>query len=887
MNNQLFKLTSLSAALVVAGITSFPAFSQTVADDVERIEITGSKIKRADIESASPLSIITEHDISISGISNVEDLLQEMAFSAGVAGNSTNAYWTSGGYGTAQVNLRGLGIKRTLVLINGRRVVAGGTGANSSVDLNIIPTSLISRIEVLKDGASAIYGADAVAGVVNIITKESFDGASFNYKAGMSDKGDGENQELSLTLGGNFDRGSALVSLNFSDSSAVRQSDRIDCAMTGTPQGELECFGSGTTEGGRALLADGSGVQFSQDEANPQDFGPYNNAEHGFEWIPYLNAVNPMQRFNISSIVNYDINDTTRLFTEAMYSKRKGEQIVTPRNSFAGIKVDADFAYNPTGQDLEFQRRRNSELGAPYFFQETDTIRVVVGLAGELANDWQWDVSYNYGRNTGVDGWTFDIDSAKAAQTLDDSVCTYDNSNGIPCGNWFGVNQLSDEVIEYVKYRREGTGGNTMRNWSANLSGDITELDAGTVSFASGIERRWEAGWRNPDSTVLRNGKEDPISGSFDVTEAFVELSLPLLADVAMVEELTAQVAARYSDYNTAGSKSTYKLGVTWKIDQSLMLRGVQSTAFRAPAITELFGGTNGENLRTIDPCENATGTIAENCLADGLASDFKQDGTTILTSVGGNPQLGAESADTTTIGIVWEPTFSDGLSATVDYFNIEIEDAITSVNGSDILKLCYEDPTGNAKFCDSFTRHPITGQVNQLNQRPVNAAVEKVSGLDLNLNYHFELSGLQAKAMLDVTRLLKHQSTPFSGQPTIDRVGYITEDQGSYTKWRSNASFAIASDEWSATYSMRYIGSADDVNGSSEDPLGQHVGGVVYNDIAATYQLSEGLTLSAGVDNLFDRKAPYLTSWNDANTDVMTYDLLGRRGFVKMSYSF
>jgi outer membrane receptor protein involved in Fe transport len=885
------RISPVCSAMIVAGLvsTSYSLQAQEKSD-VERIQITGSKIKRTDIETASPVSVITSADISISGISNVEDLLQEMSFSAGVAGNATNAYWTNGGYGTAQVNLRGLGIKRTLVLLNGRRVVGGGTGANSSVDLNMIPSSMIERIEVLKDGASAIYGADAVAGVVNIITKKEFEGAEFNAKAGMTDKGDGENQDINLTLGSDFDRGNAVVNISYANTSAVRQSDRIECSKYGTEEGTFECFGSSTTEGGRALLADGSQVQFNQDPnvaQNGNNYGPYNGAQHSFFYIPYLNAVSPTERVNLSSFVNYQINENTKLFTEASYSNRQGEQIVTPRNGFRGIKVDADFAYNPTGQDLEFTGRRNTELGAPYFFQETDTVRIVSGLAGTLSNQWEWDFAYNYGRNTGNDGWTFDMDPDRAAQTLDDSICTYDNSNGIPCGDWFGKNELSQAVIDYVKYRREGTGGNEMRSWSANLNGDLFELPAGQVGFAVGAESRTEKGWRNPDSTVLRNGLEDPISGSFDVKEVFTEFSVPLLSNAALAKNLTAELAARYSDYSTAGSETTYKMGITWNINDSLMLRGVRSTSFRAPVITELFGGTNGENLRTIDPCENATGVIATNCQAAGVPADFVQDGTTILTSVGGNPELQAESADTTTLGLVWQPEFLEGFSATLDYFNIEIEDSITSVNGSDMLKLCYEDPIGNAQFCDTFTRHPVTKQVDMLNQRPVNAAAEKVSGVDLNTAYKFAVFGMDSRINLDITHLLEHESTPFAGQPTIDKVGYITEDQGSYTEWRSNLSYTLTADSWSTTYSLRYIGGADDVNGGDFDPLGKAVGSVVYSDLAASYFFSQSLKLSVGVDNMFDKKAPYLTSWNDANTDVMTYDLLGRRGFAKLTYRF
>lgn len=176
---------------------------------------------------------------------------------------------------------------------------------------------------------------------------------------------------------------------------------------------------------------------------------------------------------------------------------------------------------------------------------------------------------------------------------------------------------------------------------------------------------------------------------------------------------------------------------------------------------------------------------------------------------------------------------------------------------------------------------------MDQLNQRPVNAAIEKVSGIDLSTVYSFSWFGLNSKLNLDVTRLLEHESTPFAGQPVIDKVGLITEDQGSYTKWRANVAVHLMAEEWSATYSLRYIGAADDVNGSDADPLGKSVASVIYSDLALAYFFSDALTLSVGIDNMFDKKPPYLTSWNDANTDVMTYDLLGRRGFAKVNYQF
>ncbi|MBU2925563.1 TonB-dependent receptor [Colwellia sp. 1_MG-2023] len=882
------KKSLLFTAMLVA-FNCNQSYAEVQNDGIEKMTVTGSHIKRADLETASPLSVITAEQIALSGIVNVEDLLQRMSFSAGVAGNATNAYWTSGGYGTAQVNLRGMGIKRTLVLLNGRRMVNGGTGANSSADLNTIPTGIIKRIEILKDGASAIYGADAVAGVVNIITKDDIDGVTFMAKAGASDEGDGEHQEFNLNIGSTFDRGNFILSANYVNTEAVRQSDRIDCAKEeivhddGTS--ELSCFGSSTTEGGRALLADGQSVQFNQDtQGDGNAYEAYDSQKHAFTWIPYLNAVSPSQRLNLAATVNYQLTEQVNLFTEAMYSNRQSEQIVTPR-SLSSIYVSKDFDYNPTGQDLELTNRRNTEFGAPFFFQETNTIRLVLGLNGEFSNNWHWDTAYNYSRNTGNDGWTFDLDSAKAADTLNEDVCSYEEGASIPCGDWFGVDELSQEVIDYVKYRREGNGGNEMRSFTFNLGGDLTELPAGTLAFATGIEHRYESGWRNPDSTVLSNGGEDTIDGDFNVTEAFVEFSIPLLSDLPLMKSLHAEVASRYADYSTFGDKTTYKLGLTWQIFDNLMVRGVKSTAFRIPMLTEQFGGTNSENLRTIDPCEGATGAIATNCLAAGVPANFEQDGTTVLTAVGGNPDVNPESADTLTLGIVWQASFLEGLSATVDYFNIEIDDAITAVNGSDVLKLCYTDPNAYSEYCDSFSRHSVTNQVISLNQRPVNAAQEKVSGVDFNVQHNGEINGFNTKIELEATRLLAHENTPLPGQAINDLLGKITEDQGSYTKWRGNLGFTLEAQSWATHYAIRYIGGADDVNGGG--PIGSSVPSITYHDVQASYQVNNNFSLSAGIDNLFDKSAPFLTSWNDANTDVMTYDLLGRRGYLKLNVNF
>ena len=410
-------------------------------------------------------------------------------------------------------------------------------------------------------------------------------------------------------------------------------------------------------------------------------------------------------------------------------------------------------------------------------------------------------------------------------------------------------------------------------------------LPAGEIGFAVGVEDRSEDGWRNPDSTVLANGGESEISGSADVTEVYGELSIPLLADVPLVQNLDVSVAARWSDYSAFGSNTTYKLGAVWQINEQVTIRSVVSTAFRVPTIVEQEGSTNAENLITVDPCEGATGVTATNCLADNVPAGFIQDGNTVLTGVGGNPNVEPEDADTLTIGIVLEPAFLEGFTATIDYFDIKMENAINAVDGSDQLRLCYLDPSLYAQFCNSFTRDPITRQVDFLSKRPVNAAKEEVSGIDMVFTYGTDIGRYGTMFTLRATHLLKHENQANPAAEVEILRGKITADRGSFAEWRANMSAKVFADRWSASWSARMIGEADDENGGG--PIGSTVDNVFYHDLHFGYDVTDSLRLSLGVDNLFDESAPYITSWNDVNTDVFTYDLMGQRWFMQASYEF
>lgn len=897
-------LASAISALLLVGLNS-GANAQTTPEspapseptELGTITVTGSHIKRAAISGVGPVTVIDRETIERSGATSVETLLQRIPASAGFAGNQTNAYWAENGYGTTQVNLRGLGINRTLVLLNGRRVVNGGTGANSSVDLNIIPIAMVERIEVLKDGASAIYGADAVAGVVNLITKRNFDGVEASVRHGQTFEGDGEEKSADLTWGTTGEAGSLMAGISYSETGTVNMADRAACGL-GERDGELVCFGSSSTIGGRAVLPDGTSINFNQDPNGDGDFyEPYSSARHNFNSNPYLNAVNPIKRVSFNAFGNLNVSENVSAFAELMYTHRESDQIATPGTLgiYRPILISADHPTNPTGEDLLLQRRRLLEGGVREFYQETDTSRLVLGLNGRLGMNWDWNVAFNVGRNTGIDGSTNVANLDRVEQTLDTSVCSNASGAAIPCADYLGYGDVSQAVLDYIMFTSRDTGGNSQESFTANLSGDLFELPAGPVGMATGIEVRKEEGWRDPDpltvASIANTNQQDPIAGEYLAKEAFVEFAVPLLADTFLAQSLTLNAAGRYSDYDLFGSDTNYKVGLDWQVVPSLKIRANYATAFRIPNIPELFGGVAEGNLTTTDPCSGwssqpSTSVIYQNCQASGVPVGYVQLGNTILTTVGGNPDLEPEDARTLTIGAVWTPEFFSGLTLTLDYFKIDIDNAIQRIDGSTKLSVCYDTPGLAHEFCSSetFTRNPLTGEVDFLSSQPVNAATERVSGVDLGVLYEFGLADWRNTLAWDVSYLNNYDVRPFDGADEIQYAGKITGGRGSYAQWRSFASLTTERGPWSGTYSVQYIGRADDIN-AAEGDIGDHAPSLTYHNAQAKYAFGEQADIAVGVDNLWDKQAPFIQSWTDANTDTMTYDLLGRRWNVKLTY--
>ncbi|MEX0735263.1 MAG: TonB-dependent receptor [Steroidobacteraceae bacterium] len=892
MNSKLLTIC-IAANLGTLTPTAFVA-AQEAADEramIDEILVTGSRIKRMDIDGVGKVSILTADDFAKVGAVSIDQVLKYSPFTAGAqAGTESNYLSAKEGYGTASVNLRGLGQNRTLVLVNGRRFVADGSGANSVVDLNAIPVNMIDRVETLLDGSSAIYGADAVAGVVNIITRRSFDGLQFDASYGVTEENDAEYSDFSLMFGRESDDRGFVISANYTDRAEARSKDRrfSECFFE-EEAGEKFCSGSSSTAGGRGTAETLGNVQFNQDPNGDGDsFVPYSFALHAFDFQEFFNLTAPYDRTNISANGFIDLTDNIRLFTENTYSMRNSNTEASPA-SFANLFFSATYPHNPTGEDLTLRRRMVEEgFGARIWEQEVSLFRTVLGLEGAIDNGWNWDVSANYGKSESDEIFTNAIDVLNLEATIDEANCVAPSAT--QCVDWFGVNDPSPEALAFINATVPTVGENVQTSLAANISGDMFVMSGRPAGFAAGIEySRDEGKYRRIFTRPTLSGgggSTEPIDADLSSTEFYAEATLPLAAS------LDLNLAARYSDYSDFDSEFTYKIGGDWRVTDSFRLRSTYSTSVRTPNIRELYT-TEEINFTTfVDPCDqwesSSDPNLTANCAAD-VGPGFTQSELFVEVDYPGNQDLNPETADTFTFGAVFEPGIVDGLVLTLDYYQIDIDDSIRNVPPSAALEQCYFSANKSHPTCDDIVRNIFSGDVIFLAVPLVNAAKEKMRGVDFGARYGFQAFNSDLAVNWD-TSYLDQFDIEFAGaRSTIEWAGTISNGEGghgSYTKWRSNLSLDVDRERWGASYRISYIGDAD----SQFQRLGATapgVGSVMYHSLEGSFRLTDKLVLLGGVNNLFDKDPPYYTDPIDQNTDPFTYDLLGRRFFVKASYRF
>ncbi|QSX35125.1 TonB-dependent receptor [Shewanella avicenniae] len=823
---------SLFAAIATGSVSTVSAYAAD-GDKVERIEVTGSRIQRQDMESASPVTSISAEAISAQGYTSVDQLLQEQTSMAGAALGATS---NNGSGGTAQVDLRGMGAQRTLVLLNGRRMVSSGTGADSAVDLTTIPVAMIQRVEILKDGASAVYGSDAIAGVVNIITKKDFDGFQLDAKSSTTDRGDGQTYEMSGLYGFNTDNGgNYTIGAAFSKRNGVIQGDRAwvePGASSFIPEGTL---------GGMRAAADGT----------------WYARDYGYDYTQDSYFQTPSKRYSVFANMTQELGNDLVLSGELLYTKRKSNQQMAaqPANLDLAVCTDTltsncitlDSAMTAAGIEAENglvnYRRRTNEVGPRIYSQDTDTYRASVDLQGyaNIGNGMSWDVSYTYGKNEATSGTANSINATWMSNAIYANQDAYFYGAGIPA-----------EDIDAISYMETNKGGNEQHDVQANLSGDLFEVSGGAVSFAIGAEYRYEEGFFNPDPIIVAGestaAQQDPTKGHYDVISFYQEVSVPF------TEKLTGDFAFRYDEYSTFGKATTWKVGLTYRVIDDLMLRGVAATGFRAPNVSELFGGNSGSFDYLDDPW--------------GREQDSQ-----ILVNRTSDPDLQPEESESFTAGLVYSPSFLDGFSTTIDYWKFNITGAITRVDVQDRLDACH---AGNADAC-AVINVTSDGDLTNLTAALTNVGTVKTSGVDINVAYKFEALGLDWAINNDATYLIGYE------QDGISYEGSVDGNFGAYAKWRNNFSITASQDDWSVMYYNRFIDSMTDLGLND----GTKADSIIYHNIVATYHFTDALSLSAGVKNFTDEDPSWVSNGSDGGTSPEVYDVVGRQIYGNVSYKF
>lgn len=780
----------VAGAVGFAGMHAEPVRAQDAAEakettELSKVLVTGSRIRRVDAETSQPVFSVSRADIDAQGLTSIGDVIQNLTAN----GSALNTTFNNGGNGESRVSLRNLGSNRTLVLVNGRRWV-GGTGLGGAVDLNTIPTAAVERIEVLKDGASTIYGSDAIAGVVNIILRTDFEGAEANAYYGEFSKGDGERQSYDFLVGSHSDRFSSMFGAQYVKEEPVFAGER---AISSEPlAGTGVAFGSSTTPFGRFQVCtdpnvqnpfdcpaaqrrrpDGSAGQFTYDPGQSGlNYRPF-TANDFFNFAPLNYLLTPQERYSIFTSGSFEITDSIRFKATATYNNRRSEQLLAAMPIVLGtgpgagtqaqtIQISKDSIYNPFGAPVVRIQRRAVETGGRSFGQNVDTFQYTGALEGEfqLADRYfYWDAGWTYANNKSNDKTDGLFNVLALRQALGPSMLV----NGVPTCvatpgdastaingcvplNLLGAEgSITPEMLAFSSFQAHDQGGFEMLDYFANLSGDLFELPGGTAGFALGLEHRRESGFDRPDALIgsgnTTGNSRTPTTGQTTVDEGYLEISLPALKDLPFAKELTFSLATRISDYDGIPSTTRSKFGVQWKPFDDLMVRANWSQGFRAPSIAELFTGVADNFPQLSDPCNNVNfGSLSaaqqQACIAQGVPNGgYDQGNPQIRTSVGGNPNLQPETAVTRTIGLVYSPSYLPGFDLSLDWWKIHLGNIVSTVGAQTILDNCVQSLNTDTTTCQLFNRNS-DGSIANLLDASINAGFSDTEGYDLTINY-------------------------------------------------------------------------------------------------------------------------------------------------------
>ena len=959
-NNKLAKSVKLACAFGAASAAIFSTNMAVAQEDVtaeeavEKISVTGSRIRKVDFVSNAPVATVGEEQFELTATVNTESLLNTLPqVVPGLDRTSNNP-----GNGTATVDLRGLGTNRTLVLINGLRAVP--TTAGGTVDINSIPTALIKDVEVLTGGASAVYGSDAVAGVVNFILKDDFEGVDIATGYEITEEGDAEIWNADFTIGGNFadGKGNVVFNINYTDRSDLFQGDRdfASVAQFDDGAGGLEPGGSSGVPataifaGGFAGFApDSSGIIFNQDGGvRPFVAGGATNDFYNFAPVNYIQL--PQERHQITAIGSYDVTDNAEIYARAMFTDSNvpqqlaatpifqsstftldGNPYITPEaqqtiSDAIGGDVDTDGdGIADTGSAL--LRRRMLEVGPRRSQSNFQSYQMVTGVRGSIGDTaWTYDVFYQTGQVTQTEAQLGNVNRGRFDQALllatdeDGNVlldengnpsCADGSENGATIGcaplNIFGEGNISEDAAAFLRTAVSSSAVFDQIMWGGSIAGDSGEwfeLPGGPVGIAVGYEHRKEDFEFLPSQdlaagTIAGFNGAPPVAGGYSTSEWYAEAYLPILYGLPFAESVDMELAYRSADYSTAGTVESYKISASWAINDDLRFRAGFNTAVRAPNIAELFSPA-GENFPgAADPCSASGSPDAPSaelealCQATGVPADVLFSSAIdpasgqVRTQVGGNPDLKEEEAETLTVGMVVTP-FED-FTFSIDYFDIEIEDAVATVGTNNILNLCYNTGAGGvgSQYCDAVNRR-ADGTIDFVSDGFQNAASVKLSGIDVIASYNVDAG--PGNLSLDYLGTYTDESSyeAFPGADLIECAGNFGVNCGEpLPEYKHRVTVKYSIDDFTGQLLWRYVGEVNDDDDATDFTVEQ-IDAHSYFDASGTYYLGENYRVTAGVDNVFDKQPPVIGD-NDqqANTYPATYDVFGRTYYVRFAASF
>ncbi|WP_417320328.1 TonB-dependent receptor plug domain-containing protein [Emcibacter sp.] len=942
-------LSALTASLPLTAVAQDQA--GTDEEFLEEVVVTGSRIRRSSLETPTPVTIIGADDIAASGNPNLGDFLTELPQlgSTFTTANSTRFIGTSGG---SYLDLRRQGSVRTLVLIDGRRHV-GSSAGDTRVDINTIPSDLIESVEVITGGASAIYGADAVTGVVNFILRDDFEGVKVSGQYGHVGEGDHYSYNTSVTAGGNFanDRGNAVINVEYAKQSRMKATDRDFSAKRVRLVNNLD--NDDATDGipdqiyvenaGLFFISKG-GVSFSFGEPfghifDPDgtlrvlDIGTYHGSSECsdcdfLDLVETSDLLPELKRLAVNAKINYELTDFADFFLEGKFVRTQAYYLGQPAFDQGSIVIERDNAYltdqlatlmDDLTIDSFSMYRFNVDAGRRGEDNERTTIRLVTGFEGELDNGMNYEVSYTYGRskqnllalNNRINSrWYAAIDAVVDPGTgaivcrstlegsdnplLEGCIPTSvfgDGAVNQASADWFNNDSLREDTIE-------------QHVASAYITGEaIDPLGAGPIGWAAGVEWREESSRSVPafeDRAGLTFGNALQITdGSYNVKEVFGEVTVPLLKDMEFAKSLSLDAAIRYADYSTTGSSTSWKVGGTYAPIDDIRFRVTYAKAVRAPNIGELFDPQNQNFFSVDDPCrESQLDLIADsavranraaNCAALGVPGGFDSnyDEATLSGLSGGNPDLMQEEAKTWTVGAVFTPSFLEGFSLTVDWWDMRIENFIGVVTAQDILDRCVDAESIDNIYCPQITRDG-SGEITNIEQVALNISASEASGIDFDAIYRFDVGDDQSISVrLLGTYLIKNQFFPFQDEPdNADREdGEIGDPE-----WLITLNATYYNGPFSVNYRMRFIDDTlridwDEFEASPELQAPLYTGSASYHDIQARYQIDDDYEVYAGVNNIFAKNPPFPLSGTGGDSGI--YDNKGRFFYAGFSANF